>query len=104
MTQFRTLPPFGGDERAVAEVVRGLMDGKSNNTGEITLTDGGATSTTLSDPRIGYESVIILSPLTANAAAFWSGLYISSRSQGQAVISHASNLLSNRSYAYIVVG
>ena len=30
---FRTLPPFGGDQRQVSEVVRGLMDGKSNNTG-----------------------------------------------------------------------
>ncbi len=29
---FRTLPPFGGDQRQVSEVVRGLMDGKSNNT------------------------------------------------------------------------
>lgn len=104
MTQFRTLPPFGGDERQVSEVVRGIMDGKTNNTGTITLTAGGATSTTLSDPRIGYDSVIIFSPLTANAAAFWSGLYISSRSQGQAIISHASNVLSNRQYAYIVVG
>ena len=37
MTQFRTLPPFGGDQRAVAEVVRGVMDGKTNNTGRLTL-------------------------------------------------------------------
>ncbi len=68
MTTFRTLPPFGGNERQVAEVVRGLMDGKSNNTGTVTLNTGGATSTTIYDERIGYESVILFSPLTSNAA------------------------------------
>lgn len=68
MTTFRTLPPFGGNERQVAEVVRGLMDGKSNNTGTITLASSGATSTTINDERIGYESVILFVPLTANAA------------------------------------
>ena len=56
MTQFRTLPPFGGDQRAVAEVVRGIMDGKTNNTGLITLATGNATTTTLYDERIGYVS------------------------------------------------
>lgn len=101
---YRTLPPFGGDARQVAEVVRGLMDGKSNNTGEITLAAGGATSTTLNDDRIGYNSVIILSPLTANAAAFWTGLYISARNKGSAVLSHGSNLLSDRKFSYAVIG
>jgi len=62
MTQFRTLPPFGGDQRAVAEVVRGIMDGKTNNTGSVTLATGGATSTTIYNERIGYDSVILLTP------------------------------------------
>ena len=46
---FRSLPAFGGDQRAVAEVVRGIMDGKTNNTGTLTLATGGATTTTLTD-------------------------------------------------------
>jgi len=62
MTQFRTLPPFGGDQRAVAEVLRGAMDGKTNNTGSFTLASGGASSTTINDERIGYDSVILLIP------------------------------------------
>ena len=62
MTQFRTLPPFGGDQRAVAEVLRGAMDGKTNNTGSFTLATGGALSTTINDERIGYDSVILLIP------------------------------------------
>jgi hypothetical protein len=69
MTQFRTLPVFGADNRAVSEVVRGLMDGKSNNTGTVTLATGGATSTTIYDERIGYDSVILLAPSSIQAAA-----------------------------------
>ena len=65
---FRSLPPFGGDQRQVAEVVRGIMDGKTNNTGTVTLATGGATTTTLNDLRIGGNSVILFAP--ASAAAF----------------------------------
>jgi len=54
--QFQTLPVFGSDPRQVAEVVRGVMNGKTNNTGEITLATGNATSTTLYDDRIGFDS------------------------------------------------
>ena len=69
MTQFRTLPPFGGDQRAVSEVVRGIMDGKTNNTGLITLATGNATTTTLYDERIGYESLIYFVPVSDAAEA-----------------------------------
>lgn len=69
MTQFRTLPPFGGDQRAVAEVVRGVMDGKTNNTGLITLATSNAVTTTLYDERIGYDSLIFFVPKSAAAMA-----------------------------------
>jgi len=69
MTQFRTLPPFGGDQRAVAEVVRGIMDGKTNNVGRITLATGNATTTTLYDERIGFDSLIFLVPVSNAAEA-----------------------------------
>jgi hypothetical protein len=59
---FRRLPPFGGDQRAVAEIVNGIMDGKTNNTGLVTLATGNATSTTITDARIGIDSVILLIP------------------------------------------
>lgn len=64
MTQFRTLPVFGADNRAVSEVVRGIMDGKTNNTGLITLATGNATTTTLYDERIGYDSLIFFVPVS----------------------------------------
>jgi len=67
--QFQTLPQFGSDPRQVAEVVRGIMNGKTNNTGEITLATGNATTTTLYDERIGYDSLIFFVPLSAAAEA-----------------------------------
>lgn len=59
---FRVLPPFGADQRGVAEVVNGIMNGKTNNTGLITLNTGWATTTTITDARIGIDSVIVLIP------------------------------------------
>lgn len=65
--QFQTLPVFGGDQRQVAEVVRGIMDGRTNNTGKVTLATGNATTTTIYDDRIGYNSLIFLTPVSAAA-------------------------------------
>lgn len=69
MTVFRTLPPYGGDNRQVAEIVRGIMDGKTNNTGTIELATGNATTTALYDERIGYESILIFAPASTVAMA-----------------------------------
>ena len=66
---FRRLPPFGGDQRAVAEIVNGIMDGKTNNTGTVTLATGNATSTTITDARIGIDSTILLIPSSDAAEA-----------------------------------
>jgi hypothetical protein len=67
--QFRTLPPFGASERDVAEVVRGIMDGKTNNSGLLTLATGNATTTTLYDGRIGNDSLIFFVPVSNAAEA-----------------------------------
>ena len=66
---FRTVPVFGADQRVIAEVVRGIMDGKTNNTGLVTLATGGATTTVINDERIGGDSKIILIPYSLSAAA-----------------------------------
>lgn len=64
---FRRLPPFGGDPRGVAEILNGVMDGKTNNTGTITLETGNATSTTLYDARISVDTKIVLLPFSVAA-------------------------------------
>ena len=65
---YRKLNYAGAEPREVAEVVNNLVEGKSNNTGDITLAASGATTTTIYDERIGYNSVILLMPITASAA------------------------------------
>lgn len=66
---FRTLPQFGADPRNVAEIVRQIMNGKTNNTGTVTLATGNATTTTIYDERISPDTKIILVPFSANAFA-----------------------------------
>jgi len=104
MTVFNTLPISGADNRVVADVVRGIMDGKTNNTGTVTLAVAGATTTTINNERIGYDSIILLTPLTANAASVLSTTYISNRTQGTATITHSANVITDKKYGYIVVG
>ena len=65
---YRKLPQIGGTPREVAEVVNNTLEGKTNNTGEFTLATGGATTTTIYNERIGYESVILIEPVTMVAA------------------------------------
>jgi hypothetical protein len=65
---FRRLPPAGSNNpRAVAEIVNNIMDGKTNNTGTVTLATGWATSTTITDARISPESVILVIPSSDSA-------------------------------------
>lgn len=66
---YRKLPWQGGDARSVAEIVNNLVEGKSNNTGTITLVASGAVSTTINDERIGYNSYIGLEPISQTAAS-----------------------------------
>lgn len=64
---FRTLNYAGATPREISEVVNNAMNGKSNNHGTITLANSNATTTTIYDERIGYDSKILLTPLSINA-------------------------------------
>jgi len=66
---YRTLPYQGGDPRLVSEVVNNAMNGNTNNSGEITLNTGGAVTTTLFNERIGFDSIILFTPLSIASAA-----------------------------------
>ena len=100
---FRRLPPFGGDQRAVAEIVNGIMDGKTNNTGRITLAQS-STTTTLTDARIGIDSVILFTPLSDHAASEMAHLFISSQTTGSATITHRNTGHNDLNFQYIIVG
>ena len=87
---FRTVPVFGADQRVVAEVLRGAMNGKTNNHGTITLATGNATTTTLYDERISPDSKIILIPFSDAAEADSAPYGAFSNNNGQTATSTAT--------------
>jgi hypothetical protein len=101
---YRKLNPAGAFPREISEVVNNLVEGKSNNTGTVTLAVASATTTTLYDERIGYDSVIVFMPTTANAASAMTNLYVSAKTQGSATLTHSANTAADKTYGYIVVG
>lgn len=66
---FRVLNYSGATPREISEVVNNMMNGKTNNTGTITLATGNATSTTLYDERISVDTKIVLIPFSDAAEA-----------------------------------
>lgn len=93
--------------RLLLRVVKGIMQGKTNNTGTLTLTENSATTTvTFAAGRIGSGTVLSLTPTTANAAGALSGLYVSGRdvSAGTLTLTHANTSTTDRTFAYTLVG
>ena len=72
---FRLLPVYGADPRVTAEIVNGIMNGKTNNTGLVTLNTGNAITTTIVNERISRDSLIILVPVSDAAEADTAGTY-----------------------------
>ena len=92
---FRALPPFGSDPRGVAEVVNGIMNGKTNNTGSVTLATGGASTTTITDARIGVDSVILLMATDdTSATAYYPYLAVQDDTDQAATTTTAANIMS----------
>ena len=89
--------------RRVGESLTLLADGRSNAFGTVTLTVS-VTSTTLTDRRIGTDSVITLMPTTANAAGALATTYIGTVTAGSATITHANNAQADRTFSYAITG
>ena len=92
------------DHRArISDTLNNVLRGKTNNYGSVTLTASSAT-TTLTDIRIGINSVILFQPTTANAAAEIPTLYPGTPGDGTVTLNHANNSQEDRTFKYIVVG
>jgi hypothetical protein len=89
----------------VARGVRLLFQGKTNNTGTLTLT-ANTTTTVLSDPRLTVESFVGLQPLTANAAAALATTYAATADQNNITwtFTHANAATTDRTFRYVIVG
>jgi hypothetical protein len=98
---YRTLNYMGSNLREISEVTNGIMNGKTNNTGSVLLRASN-TTTTITDERLGFDSIILLSPLSANAAA--QTPYISTKAKGSVIITHTSTAHTDLNFDYIIVG
>lgn len=93
--------------RQMAVKINSINQSKFNCALEVTLTANSA-STTIADARISSFSVILMMPITANAAAEISGggLYIPETTMlnGSAVIQHANNAQTDRNFRIGIFG
>jgi len=105
--QFLNVPLSMPDQaqhiRLITNVLNNTLDGKLNSTGTVTLT-ASATSTTLSDVRIGGNSVILFTPTTSNGATAHANLYVSAKASGTATLTHASSSNTDQTFDYVVIG
>jgi len=101
---FRSLAPNETSLRRIVEVVRGAMQGKTNNTNTFTITASAAT-TVITDLLVGGTSVIIPSPTTASAATEWAsgGMYISSIGKQTFTVTHNNSAPTDRVFTYAVI-
>lgn len=106
---FKGVPLFDPDPKALARqitaVLNSILLGKTNNTKTVTLT-ANAASTTITDARIGVDTVLLLMPQTANAAAALATTYVSAtgRVNGSVTISHANNAQTDKTFSVVLVG
>lgn len=103
MTQTRTqkVAPTERDPRRLAIAINGIIDGRTDNYGSVTLTASTAT-TVVTEARVTDFSTVVLTPRTANAAAELGagGMYVSAMTDGSFTITHANNAQSDRTFDY----
>jgi len=86
-----------------AESVNGLIDGRQDVTGEVTLTANSGT-TTVTDNKFESQMIPVFVPFTANAATGLTALYVSARTKGGFTLTHANNAQTDRTYGYVRFG
>jgi hypothetical protein len=99
----RRLQPHEKDLYAIVSTVNEVVDGRSNNVGQVTLV-AGATTTTVYFPTVSLSSMITLTPRTLNAAAALSNTYVSTLLNGSFVLTHDNNTQTDRIFDFSAVG
>jgi hypothetical protein len=100
-----TFPNMPDWMRRVAQCLNGVLLGRTNNVFTVTLTPS-ETTTTFSHDRITEETVAILVPLTATAAANiggTTGIY-QVPSAGQIIFNHQSTPQTDKTYRLVLIG
>lgn len=85
----------------IRRVVNLLVDGKHNGVGSFTCA-ANSTTTTVTDLRVGPESIVLLSPTSANSAS--ENIYVSAKNKQNFVVSHSNAASTDRTFDYIIIG
>ena len=93
------------DQRKINTAINELAQGRSNAVGAVTLAVS-AVSTTVTAKNCGAGSVVLLSALTANAAAELGNgtIFVSAVANGSFTLAHASNAQNDRTFGYVCLG
>lgn len=100
LSNFRILNPILATTRQIAEVLNGAMNGKLNCTGEFTISSG-TTTTTVTDPRAGVDSMILFTGIGHDISHVHP--WMSSRSDGSFVVGH-QNHGHDVDVGYVIIG
>lgn len=71
--------------------------------GRFTLLTG-TTATAVSDKGATMNCVVLFSPVTANAAAALATTFLDSSTNGQFLIAHATDVTTDRTFNYFILG
>ena len=99
------IAPDEKDARKIATAINQLAQGRSNAVGALTLVANAAT-TVVTAKNCGAGSVVLLSPLTAHAAAELAAgmLYVSAVANGAFTLTHANNAQTDRIFGFVAIG
>lgn len=89
--------------RRLFDTLELLFNGRTRNQGSVTLA-ANVTTTTVSHPLFESHQTVVLSPLTANAAAALATTYVSARAKGQFTLTHANAATTDREFEFIFAG
>jgi len=92
-----------GEEGRLRGLIVKAFDGKLNNTNTLTLATGGATTTVISDPRIGVNTIAVLVGIDQNGAASLPTISQSVTAPGEITLTHAASGLT-RTIGYALFG
>ena len=100
-TNFRILNPITATTREVAEVLNRTVDGGLNSVGYTTLISG-TTTTTVSDPRYGVQSIVFFTGY--NETLEHSDPFVKSTSTNGSMIIEHKNHGHDVDVAYLIIG
>ncbi len=99
------LAPEETDRRKINTAINQLAQGRSNAVGTVTLA-AGAVATVVAAGNCGAGSVVLLSPLTAHAAAELAAgtLHVIAVANGSFTLAHANNGQNDRTFGFVAIG